>query len=363
MARLIRRRPTVGGTPTPAPTPGGAASPLFGIALYNLDTFGRVFPDPTLPSTTVQVYDPVRTAQQYEDFEATYGVRVELNRTYVNYDDASGSGTQGDFLVDTNSAQRRFLASKPYRKTVLGFGPNFGAHNNNNSLIATASGANDRFYQTLAQRMAAIGDDRFYADCGWEMTGQGGWYPWNGPNIVPSDFAAAYRRVYQVMHPIIPRTPFLFNANAGSYDFRPYYPGNDVVSAIGLDRYAWKYKTVSGLTWTELDTFLDTEVGYSAPASSRGNSLFGIKDFAQANGKPWFCGEWANVSATKPLPENVGLGDEPRFIDKMCDWTQGGGIFCSYQNVPDGGVGITLADTPNSRARLIARVKQWQGLA
>jgi beta-mannanase len=73
----------------------------------------------------------------------------------------------------------------------------------------------------------------------WEMNGY--WYPWGTQAISPAQYVTAYRSI-EAGFSTVPGNHFVYvwNLNAGSGGTREFatYPGNSVVSNIGIDWYA-----------------------------------------------------------------------------------------------------------------------------
>ncbi|HJZ55916.1 MAG TPA: hypothetical protein VKE74_13185, partial [Gemmataceae bacterium] len=84
--------------------------------------------------------------------------------------------------------------------------------------------------------------------------------------------------------------------------------------------------------------------------------------FADRHGKPTCIGEWANTAPRGDKRDTFhGRGDCPEYIDAIYDWAatcRRGCRYVCYFNLPDGGVELTLDQTPASLARLKARAAE-----
>lgn len=70
-----------------------------------------------------------------------------------------------------------------------------------------------------------------------------GW-PQNGDGYnTPAWYAAAQRRIYEVMHPIAPNLDyrFWFAGHERSTYMESFYPGDEYVTSIGIDPYVWAH--------------------------------------------------------------------------------------------------------------------------
>jgi hypothetical protein len=80
---------------------------------------------------------------------------------------------------------------------------------------------------------------------------------------------------------------------------------------------------------------------------------------ADRHDKPTCIGEWANTAPRGDKPDTFhGRGNCPEYIDTIYDWAatcRRGCRYLCYFNLPDGGVELTLDQTPASLDRLKTR--------
>lgn len=218
-------------------------------------------------------------------------------------------------------------------------------------LQQAASGAQDATYRSLGKCLADYGSGTVLARLWWEF---------NMPPARqdPKRFVAAWRRAVPLIREGFrgaaragQTLEIVWCTNAGEPDPEPFYPGDDVVDIIGSDVYGWVWGDSDPTVPRMLDRLL------------RGRYMLGwLAEFANQHEKPTCLGEWGNV-ARKGDKANVGhgAGDCPEYIDAIYDWAKTckyGCRYVCYFNLADGGVGITLDQTPAAVARLKLRAAQ-----
>lgn len=155
-----------------------------------------------------------------------------------------------------------------------------------------ASGAFDRYFQVLAERLVAANAANTIVVLGWEMNGT----TYNdrcAPN--PAAWKAYWQRIVGVMRSV-PGQAFRFDFDPSrGVDDIPWtecYPGDNVVDIIGMDSY-------------------DQPPGETFAAYvSEPDGLQAQVDFAAQHGKPVSYPEWGLSD----------YGDDPAFIEGMYHW-------------------------------------------
>ncbi|WP_345713785.1 glycosyl hydrolase, partial [Kineococcus glutinatus] len=133
-----------------------------------------------------------------------------------------------------------------------------------------------------------------------------------------------------------------FNIAEGMQDsvgIAELYPGDDYVDVIGIDVY---------------DSYLaPIDPGARTQArNAKENGLTDVVAFAKERDKPLSLPEWAMVAEG----DTQGGGDNPTFVDQVADVVRDNAVrYQAYFNVPQGGVGMTLADAPEGAARYLER--------
>lgn len=223
-----------------------------------------------------------------------------------------------------------------------------------------ASGARDADYLEHGRNLARNLPDKSIVRMQWEFNMGGG--PTAGK------FVACWRRAYPLIHQGFnelkrPGQELVIGwcPNGGPPNPEPFYPGDDVVDAIGMDMYMMKWQTTDPTFEQVRDHILGQPYG-----------LNWLRGFALGRGKPLFIGETAQVrvKGTTSSPSMHGLGDEPRIIDSYFDWLesclkQNGGpgvLSFMYFNNSTGGVEITLDALPQTVERLKVRVARMKTL-
>ncbi|WP_214071120.1 glycosyl hydrolase [Mucilaginibacter sp. dw_454] len=217
--------------------------------------------------------------------------------------------------------------------------PTDGKGDYNSYLKEIISGSQDSTFLSLGKKLAKYGPSLVYARLWWEF------------NMSPvkqdaSLFIAAWRRAV----PLIKQgftigavkgqsVNIVWCVNAGTPNPLPFYPGDDVVDVIGSDTY--------GQIWG------DTDPTEEQMLNKIENGLYMLKwqaNFANQHKKPTCIGEFGNVASKgNKTNELHGVGDSPQYIDAIYDWIKTCKYGCQYVcyfNLPDGGVGQTLDQTP-----------------
>ena len=224
-----------------------------------------------------------------------------------------------------------------------------------------ASGRRDGAYVSQGRALAKHGPDRVFARMQWEF------------NMHPAGqdreaWKACWRRAYPRIHEGFKEAArpgqtlsIGWTTNAGPPDPEPYYPGDEFVDAIGMDRYLMRWGTTDPTFEQVRDVVLDEKY-----------SLNWLRRFAAEHRKPTFIGEIAQVKVKGRTASASmhGLGDEPRIIDALFDWVDscttakgGPGIqYVQWFNVDDGGVGTHLGEQPRTVARLRERIAAAKSL-
>ena len=104
------------------------------------------------------------------------------------------------------------------------------------SLTAITAGGYDGYLRAFARSVAAFGHPMLLT---WDHEMNGGWYPWGAQDYSPTAWVAAWRHVYDVIHPLAPNTVWVWapNTEDGAVPVAPYWPGASYVDEWGLDCY------------------------------------------------------------------------------------------------------------------------------
>ena len=209
-------------------------------------------------------------------------------------------------------------------------------------LAAGAAGSFDPHFRTVAQNMVSRGLGSSVIRLGWEPNGN--WFPW-GASRDTASWKTFYRRIVTVMR-TVPGANFAFDFNlaagaAGTnLSFADIYPGDDVVTYVGLDNY--------DLMWNDSTSTPAQRWNF---ALTQFNGLRAHKAFADAHGKPLSFPEWG-LYARGDI--QGGGGDNPYYVDRMADWFATNNLaYQSYFNASWGGG--DLNSFPNAKARYQAR--------
>lgn len=223
-----------------------------------------------------------------------------------------------------------------------------------------ANGNIDAKAQAIAQFLVDLGiSDKVIIRPGYEMNAF--WMPWGDStagNYDGTNFKAMWQRVIPKMMAIAPKLRVTWccnpgtpgatydpnNPNGGSADPVLFFPGKyvtvngkqvQIVHFIGIDQYFW---WGTGNDW---QGFLNTPRG-----------IMWCAQFAQTQGLPWGIEETANAD---PAAGTQGGGDVPGNFTSLLNWCNApsAGIPASYvlyEDVPDGGVGTTMEQLPQTAA-------------
>jgi hypothetical protein len=105
------------------------------------------------------------------------------------------------------------------------------------TLNSIAAGTYDKTYLIPFARSLAAYKSPVLITWDHEMNGLYGPYPWM--NQSPAQYIAAWRHVYDVMHPIAPNATWVWapNAQIGEGGVAQYFPGNAYMQEWGVDCY------------------------------------------------------------------------------------------------------------------------------
>jgi hypothetical protein len=251
---------------------------------------------------------------------------------------------QGQWLSD-NPTYVDYVAGHPDGAADIGVPlvPHDSGDDLDGMLREAASGSRDATYRSLGAALAESSPATVYARIWWEMNLRpmadgidralftAAWV--HAVPLIREGFAGA-ARPGQVLR-------IVFSPNADGADYEDFYPGDDQVDLMALDAYGqrWGTDTPSG---DELLTLLDQQ-------------LDRFTDFARAHGKPVAMAEWGNVADKEDGGDEQmqGRGDFPPYVALVLDWAaREDAEYLVYFNSPDGGVGQTLADTPETLSSL-----------
>ena len=217
---------------------------------------------------------------------------------------------------------------------------------NLNTLLQEAiDGHEDSAYYHLGRMLAVNGTKTVFARLWWEFN----MYP---VKQNPKLFIAAWRRAVPLIRKGFAKEAvqgqtmeIVWCTNSGRPNPEPFYPGDDVVDIIGSDTY--------GMVWGKSNPTKAQILRriFKDPYMLNWQSAFALK-----HKKPVCIGEWANV-APKPAgkDDTRGAGDFPEYIDAIFKWATSNKYGCrylNYFNLTDGGILISLDDTPESLKRL-----------
>ena len=251
---------------------------------------------------------------------------------------------QGQWLAD-NPTFVQYVADQPDGAADIGVPlvPHDSGDDLDGLLREAASGTQDATYRSMGAALAEASPATVYARVWWEMNlrpmadgidrglFQAAWV--HAVPLIREGFASAARsgQTLQVV----------FSPNADGADYEDFYPGDDTVDLMALDAYGqrWGSDTPSA---EELLTLLDQQ-------------LDRFTDFAKSHGKRVAMAEWGNVAVKGggQGDQMQGLGDFPPYVALVLDWAaREDAAYLIYFNSPEGGVGQTLADTPESLSML-----------
>ncbi len=218
-------------------------------------------------------------------------------------------------------------------------------------LKEAVSGAQDETYRSLGKCLAIYGTRTVYARLWWEFN-------MSPAHQDPKLFVAAWRRAVPLLRAGFQGAAkpgqtlsIVWCTNAGPPSPEPFYPGDDMVDVIGSDTY--------GMVWGSADPTVPQLLAW---IHTEPYALDWQAQFANRHRKPTCLGEWGNVAPKGSKPnDSHGAGDCPQYIDAIYDWAKTckyGCRYVCYFNIADGGVLITLNQTPKSVARLKIRAAQ-----
>ncbi|WP_432541750.1 glycosyl hydrolase [Kineococcus sp. SYSU DK002] len=202
-----------------------------------------------------------------------------------------------------------------------------------------AAGEYDEHWRLFASNLVSKGLGSSIVRLGWELNGD--WYETHYIGETQEkreQWKAYFRRIVETISAVEGAAFEIdFNIAEGQQDsvvIDEMYPGDDWVDIIGVDVYDSYISPIDPTArWEEKD--------------SRVNSLSAVIAFAHEHDKPISIPEWAMVAEGS----TQGGGDSPEFIDQIADAVVSAEVrYQAYFNVPDGGVGMTLADAPNGSA-------------
>lgn len=206
-----------------------------------------------------------------------------------------------------------------------------------------AAGEYDEHWVTFGRNLVEQGLGSSIVRLGWELNGD--WYETHyvGSSAEQREqWKAYFRRVVRAM--TVEGSDFQvdFNIAEGPQDsvsIEDLYPGDEYVDVIGIDVYDSYISPIDpGARWQAKD--------------EKVNSVSAVIAFAEAHDKPVSFPEWAMVAKGS----TQGGGDSPDFVNRMADAMASTTLrYQAYFNVPDGGVGMTLADAPNGSAAYLDR--------
>ncbi len=148
---------------------------------------------------------------------------------------------------------------------------------------------------------------------GWEFNDAPG-YPWGGStSTFAQEYAAYWRNIYNIVHPICPYLKWCWCVNRGKNalaDPTEAWPGSQYVTYVGVDSYdRFNPFTVSGGSAGQ----------FSSTSSGQGLNYW--LNFATANSVQFSVPEWACWSLVPGNPDGGG-GDDPAYIKGYIEFFQ-----------------------------------------
>ncbi|WP_432563183.1 glycosyl hydrolase [Kineococcus sp. SYSU DK003] len=206
-----------------------------------------------------------------------------------------------------------------------------------------AAGEYDEHWKTFGQNLVDAGLGSSILRIGWELNGK-----WYETHYIGEDadqreqWKEYFRRIVMAIEVEGSDFEIDFNIAEGpqnSVSIEEMYPGDDYVDIIGIDVYDSYISPIDpSARWQAKD--------------EKVNSISAVVAFAEAHDKPVSFPEWAMVAEG----ESQGGGDSPEFINQMADVMASANLrYQAYFNVPEGGVGMTLADAPEGSAAFLDR--------
>ena len=279
-----------------------------------------------------------------------YGIKQEIMGTWMGRSNWKNIAN-GDWLWAKESGVPAWKANHFDRPIDVGVPliPTDMGTNYNDYLKEIISGSQDSTFISLGRCLAKYGPKTVYARLWWEFN-------MNPMRQTPDLFIAAWRRAVPLIRQGFKSVAvngqvvnIVWCVNAGNPNPVPFYPGDDVVDVIGSDTY--------GMIWGDKDP---TQQQMLDRITKGDYMLQWQANFANQHKKPTCIGEFGNVAPKGNKPDELhGVGDCPEYIDAIYDWIKTcnyGCLYVCYFNLPDGGVGQTLDQTPLSLMRLKVRV-------
>lgn len=202
----------------------------------------------------------------------------------------------------------------------------------------------DAKHTTFAAKFASRGmTSKTIIRLGWEMNGN--WYPWGAVNQddpTTSAAAAGYITAFQRIAPIyqaqgmrINWCPRWFLTNTSSW-----YPGDDYVDIVGMDRYDNWLSGTAAQRWTSQKAHFDRQLA-----------------FARLHEKTVSLDEWGCTGLT--TASGTGGGDSPYYINAVADYIEANSDvyeYATYFNNDDGGAANSIITRyPNALAAYTSR--------
>jgi beta-mannanase len=307
----------------PAPASGGGASSGPTTTTPSTTTTTTSPPSKTTTPPPLGVYAGNNNQAGVNNFAATTGAHVTLAETYLPWQANTGTSVGWSYLA-TQSTLASWLSTWSGTSDQMVIGVPMVALNGSgspeNTLAQGAAGDENANFVAIAKNLVALGFANAILRPGWEFDGN--WYPWTvQSNTDAANFAAYWQNIVTAMRSV-PGADFKFLwSPAGfqslSWNINDAYPGNAYVDYVSFDVYDWSWDgtifpngdpnnsaTVAQLKNVFNEYLTDTE------------GLNWLASFAQAHNKPIVIPEWAVDSRT----DGHGLGDDPTFINDMCNW-------------------------------------------
>ena len=271
---------------------------------------------PTPPKFKLGVYEGSIAAARIKTYESFLNRPLDyINDTVVseNWDHMVGDGLRWYFAPNwTPAGLDRVVLTVPMLPTFAKYdGPSLNDADAAKALQDGANGVYDAYWVKMRQSLLASGFTGNYVRLGWEMNGN--WYNWRA-NVNPTAWVAYWRRIVGILN-ADPNSKFRFVWNPTLADqaiaAEKVYPGDDVVSAIGLDVYDsdWsRYPAGSGVLEVQKQVWDKTIL--NGP-----HGLAFYDAFAKLHRKPIQIDEWG----VGPGSGHMG-GDNPFFIQAFYDW-------------------------------------------
>ncbi|MFD4474619.1 hypothetical protein ACFWPU_00680 [Streptomyces sp. NPDC058471] len=289
--------------------------------------FGLTLATDTAPEARLGVYQGPGKTGDVDRFQAWLG-RTQVDAT--DYADPAENVKWNGWMLGYWGQWKK---AKPDRRFVL------GVHlvpEKDGTLAAGLKGSYDEQFKDLGALLVKNGLGDSTVRLGYEPNNPG-IGPWQGTND-PGAYKAMYRRAHDLMRSKAPGLKFDYNLAVGPsgkvVSFDTLYPGDGYVDYVGLNVYDvwWKHPTA-----TPAQRWTNTMVQRMGVNEFRG--------FAAAHSKPYSFPEWGLY---KRGDNYAGGGDNPYFIDRMREATQGA-AYQAYFNWNWGG-GV-LDNFPNGKAR------------